>query len=307
MEVWKYQYQFNPIYQSYCRLLGIADEGVSGVDEVPFLPIIMFREHQIKTGTWTERAIFKSSGTTGSIQSRHLIRDLHWYHRIANRCFSAGFGDPKTYAWIGLLPSYLERPDSSLVDMVQYFIQSGYQEESGFFSKVGEPVFSTLESLRMRNQPTVLIGVSFALLDLFEQYQVPIWDTLMVIETGGMKGRGNEITREELYTRMRQHHPELNIASEYGMTELLSQAYKQNDHFTAGPSMRIRVRDISDPLQIVDHGQRGAINVIDLANIDTCSFIATDDIGTSFPDGRFDVLGRMDNSDLRGCNLMYGG
>jgi hypothetical protein len=305
MEVWKYQFLYNPVYQSYCRLLGITDKGISKSEDIPFLPILMFREHQIKTGYWKEQAVFKSSGTTGSIQSRHLIRDLNLYHRVAKRCFSAGFGDPITYAWIGLLPSYLERPDSSLVDMVQFFIQSGHQEESRFFSKVDEAIFNALESLRIRNQPTILIGVSFALLDLFEQFQVPIWDGLTVIETGGMKGRGNEITREELYTRMRRHHPDLTISSEYGMTELLSQAYKQNDHFTAGPSMQIRIRDISDPLQIIDHGQRGVINIIDLANIDTCSFIATDDIGISYPDGSFDVLGRMDNSDLRGCNLMY--
>ena len=305
MEVWKYQYQNNPLYRSYCDLLGMDTEKVNKMEEIPFLPIGMFRQHEVKTGAWEKERVFRSSGTTGSIQSKHLVRDLSWYHAVAEKCFSLPFGNPSDYTWIGLLPSYLERADSSLVDMVHYFMSSGKQSEALFFPNVSDDIISTLEALCEKKMPSILVGVSFALLDLFEAKEVPAWDGLRVIETGGMKGRSKEITRAELYERLKRNHKELRIHSEYGMTELLSQAYMIDDHFMPGPTMRVRMRDISDPLRLIDDGQRGVINVIDLANIDTCAFIATDDIGISYPDGSFDVLGRIDHSDLRGCNLMY--
>jgi phenylacetate-coenzyme A ligase PaaK-like adenylate-forming protein len=307
LDVWKYQYDFNPLYRSYCDLLGIGSSGIQHVDDIPFLPIVMFREHNVKTGEWEAEAVFHSSGTTGSLQSMHSVRDLNWYHSVAGMCFTPSFGNAGDYTWLGLLPSYLERTDSSLVDMVHYFMLRGQHPESRFFPKVKDDIIQVLEELKGKNCPAILIGVSFALLDLFEQMEVPVWENLLVIETGGMKGRGQEITREELYSRMKQqhHHQGLRIASEYGMTELLSQGYSSGDYFQGGPTLRIRIRDVSDPLRLIDHGQRGVINIIDLANMDTCSFIATDDVGISYADGRFDVLGRLDNSDLRGCNLMY--
>jgi hypothetical protein len=182
--------------------------------------------------------------------------------------------------------------------------RSGHPDNK-FFPKINDEVISALRSLEQQNHPAILIGVSFALLDLFERTDVPVWDNLCVIETGGMKGRGREITREELYQRLRLNYQNLRIASEYGMTELLSQAYRMDNLYRAVATMRVHMRDISDPLRLIEHGQRGVINVIDLANIDTCSFVATDDVGVSYADGTFDVLGRLDDSELRGCNLMY--
>ncbi len=278
---------------------------MGSVDEIPFLPISMFRDHEIKTGEWLEKAIFRSSGTTGFIQSKHLIRDPAWYHKVAEKTFAGSFGQVKDYNWIGLLPSYLERGDSSLIDMVNYFMHVDKKPESGFFPEINDRLLDVLKKLADKNEKTILIGVSFALLDLFEKFNVPVWNNLLVIETGGMKGRGQEITREELHARIRNNHPDLKIASEYGMTELLSQAYLVGEHFKSGPIMRAITRDISDPMNLLSIGQRGAINVIDLANVDTCAFIATDDIGIMYEGGGFDILGRLDQSDLRGCNLLY--
>ncbi len=305
MDLWKYQNSFNPTYRNYCNLIGIGPEDVKSIQDIPFLPISLFKNHIIKTGDWETKTIFRSSGTTDLIQSQHPIRDLDWYHRIAVRGFQQHFHDPYQAVWLGLLPAYLDRPDSSLVDMVHAFMSGGGQNESGFFPSVNSELVTRLQRLHDRNAEVVLIGVTFALLDLFEQFDIPVWDNLMVIETGGMKGRGKEFTREEVYHRLRSKHKDLKIASEYGMTELLSQAYKTEDHFMPSPQMKVTIREISDPFGNAGFNQRGVINVIDLANLDTCAFIATDDIGIVYPNGRFDVLGRLDHSDLRGCNLLY--
>lgn len=305
MDVWKYQYTFNPLYRSYCDLLGIQADQVSKMADIPYLPIVMFREHDIKSGNWTDEKVFRSSGTTGNSQSKHLVRDLNWYHGISELCFQSSFDPAAEYAWIGLLPSYLERSDSSLVDMVHHFMEMSQHADNRFFPEINQDLIVSLASLKRAKYPTILIGVSFALLDLFERTDVPVWENLLVIETGGMKGRGREITREELYMQLRKHYGGLRIASEYGMTELMSQAYRTGDHFWCGPTMQVRIRDISDPLRMIGDGQRGVINVIDLANIDTCAFIATDDIGIAYADGGFEVLGRLDQSELRGCNLLY--
>ncbi len=305
MDVWKYQYVCNPLYRSYCDLLKVGLGEVHSIADIPYLPIVMFREHEVKTGNWEPEKIFRSSGTTGSIQSKHLVREMNWYHNICRKCFQIPFDQPGHYAWLGLLPSYLERTDSSLVEMVHHFMESSKHPENRFFPQINEEIITSLKSLQQSNMPAILIGVSFALIDLFALTDVPVWNNLQVIETGGMKGRGKEITRDELYQQLRQHHSGLRIASEYGMTELLSQAYRMEGYFHGGPTMRVYIRDISDPLRLVGHRQRGVINVIDLANIDTCSFIATDDIGYANEDGGFEVLGRLDNSDMRGCNLLY--
>ena len=302
-DLWRFQYNGNILYRDYCNLLGVSS--LINAAAAPFLPITMFRDHVVKTGEWEAQTIFRSSGTTGSIRSSHHIRDINWYHQIAYRTFQLEMGVPSEFAWIALLPSYLERGDSSLVDMVHYLMHIDKRPGGKFYSGIDPDLIDALQSLAQKNQKTVLIGVSFALLDLFENYQVPFWEQLIVIETGGMKGRGPEITREELHGRLRRKHPGLRIASEYGMTELQSQAYLTGEHFQPSPAMKVYGRDITDPLSPVSFGQRGTLNFIDLGNIDTCAFIATEDIGIVYQDGTFDVLGRLDQSDIRGCNLLY--
>ncbi len=305
MDVWKYQYAHNPLYHAYCDLLNLNPSTIHRVDQVPYLPIVLFREHEIRTGLWPSEAVFRSSGTTGTIQSQHFIRSLDWYHHMSEKCFKSSFEYPDEYTWLALLPSYMERPDSSLVDMTNHFMQIKPSSENKFYPTPNIELINALHVLKLKNQKTILLGVSFALLDLFANNTVPIWENLLVMETGGMKGRRQELTREELYENIKLHHPDVRIVSEYGMTELMSQAYKIDLHFSPGPTMKVFTRDISDPLNFTNYGRRGAINVIDLGNLDTCSFIATDDIGISYPDGSFDVLGRLDQSDMRGCNLMY--
>ncbi len=272
----------------------------------PFLPISFFKSHTVQTGDWLPARFFRSSGTTGQVPSAHAVRDADVYHAVALRCFPADWGKPEDHAWIGLLPSYLERPDASLVDMVRYFMLRGMQEEH-FFRSADPGLMTILKALADSRQPTILIGVSFALLDMFEHMDVPVWEELTVIETGGMKGRGREITRAELHARLRARAPGIRLSAEYGMTELFSQAYLSGDRFVPGPTMRVVARDISDPLQVLPAGERGALNVIDLGNVDTCAFIATEDTGLVHADGSFEVTGRLDAAELRGCNLMYTG
>lgn len=305
MDVWKYQFAHNPVYRQFCLLIGRHPDNVQSCREIPFLPISLFKSHEIKAGDWKAARVFRSSGTTGMQRSRHSVRDLDWYHRIAELGFQQAFGHAGDWIWVGLLPSYLDRPDSSLVDMIYAFMSAGGHQESRFFPETGTAVIEHLQRLMESNRKVVLVGVTFALLDVFEAYEVPVWDNLIVMETGGMKGRGVEVTREEVYQQIQSRYGAIRLVSEYGMTELFSQAYRIGDTFYPGPQMKVLVRDLTDPFRLLDDYQRGAINVIDLANIDTCSFMATDDVGITFPEGTFDVLGRMDNSDLRGCNLMY--
>ncbi|MDQ3016872.1 MAG: acyl transferase [Bacteroidota bacterium] len=305
MEVWRYQYFYNGLYRAYCHLMGRTSTNVSTPEEIPFLPIQLFKDHEVITGDWQTEKSFRSSGTTDSIRSQHIIRDLSWYHSIAENCFKEHLGAPADYHWIGLLPSYLERDDSSLIEMVRYFIELNPDHEGSFYPAINSDLLHVLRQNYTSKKKTILIGVSFALLELFASRIIPIWDELIVIETGGMKGRGPEITRDELHQKLKTNHPALRIVSEYGMTELLSQAYMITDHFRPGPTMKIFIRDISDPLSILPFGQRGAVNIIDLANLDSCTYIATDDVGRVYEDGSFDILGRIDQSDLRGCNLLY--
>ncbi len=253
IDVWNYQYVCNPLYRAYCDLLKVGPDQVRSMADIPYLPIVMFREHVVKTGVWNPEKIFRSSGTTGSIKSQHLVRDLKWYHHISRMCFKIPFDKPEQYAWVGLLPSYLERTDSSLVEMVHHFMESSIYPENRFFPKINDDIIASLSALRESSTPTILIGVSFALIDLFDRTDVPVWDNLLVIETGGMKGRGKEITRDELYLQLRQHYRDLRIASEYGMTELLSQAYKIESHFYSGPTMRVNRRtcDVVDPCGVL--------------------------------------------------------
>lgn len=304
MQVWEYQYYYNGLYRSFCHLIGKTPDNVRHLDDIPFLPIVFFRDQEITTGDWSAEQIFRSSGTTGMQRSQHYIRDLAWYHSICELSFPVEWGGPQDFTWIGLLPSYLGRADSSLISMVHHFMTKG-DKAPLFFPEINTTFFETLHQLKASGQQTILIGVTFALMELFQHHTVPVWDQLLVIETGGMKGRGVEITRDELHMFLKKNNPGLTLSSEYGMTELLSQAYLLRDRFQPGPAMKIMIRDVADPLQILPPEKRGAINIIDLANMDTCSFIATDDLGVVYQDGSFDVLGRLDQSDIRGCNLLY--
>jgi hypothetical protein len=308
MDVFRFQYRYNNVYQTWCDALSRSPAQVQEHHAIPFLPISFFRTHQVQTGPVREGAtVFGSSGTTGADRSKHFVPDLALYRKSAKMTFEKCFGAPSELVIIALLPSYLERTDSSLVYMCKMLIEDSGTPESGFFLNQYDELLHLLETLAIQNRQVCLIGVSFALLD-FAGYRPPAWPGLKVVETGGMKGRGKELLREELHSLIRKTWPVPFIYSEYGMTELLSQAYSgQDGFFQAPPWMRIQLRDLYDPLSQVETGALGAINVVDLANIDSCAFIATDDLGRGAVDGRFTVNGRFDHSLPRGCNLLLNG
>lgn len=303
LDVFRFQAQYNPLYQQYLRLIGCEPSSVLHLSSIPFLPISFFKTHSIKTGDWSAVLDFSSSGTTQSITSHHLLRDQAWYWKNARKGFEKFYGPISDYCVLALLPSYLERTGSSLVFMAEDFIQQSKYTESGFFLNEVADLLHRLEYCQREGIPTLLIGVSFALLDIAENYPLPLGNTI-VMETGGMKGRREELTREALHHYLKKAFLVEKIHSEYGMTELLSQAYSKGDGiFYPSDTMRIFTREITDPFQMIK-GQVGAISIIDLANIDTVSFIATDDLGRIFSDNSFEIQGRLDASDIRGCNLM---
>lgn len=298
-QVWEYQYANNHVYKEWCDLVKKITPG----NDTPFLPISFFKTHKVVSGNFNAEAVFESSGTTTTINSQHFIRDLSLYKQSFMQCFNLFYGNIKDWCIIGLLPSYLERNNSSLVVMVDELINQSGHADSGFYLYEFEQVKQLLEKLEQQQQKTLLIGVTFALLDLAEQFPFSLKHTV-IMETGGMKGRRKELTRQELHATLSKSFSTENIHSEYGMTELLSQAYaKGNGRFYCPPWMKILVRDEDDPLVVHNQG-KGVINVIDLANLDSCSFIATDDAGILYEDGSFEVLGRVDNSDIRGCSLL---
>lgn len=305
LEVYHFQYHNNPVYQRYCNALGKTPHFVKSLETIPFLPIAFFKSHDIVTTDFDPELVFKSSGTTGVATSKHLVKDAALYEKSFLTCFHRFYGPVEDYCVIGLLPSYLERGQSSLVYMVQRLIEKSGHNQSGFYLYDFEKLRATLQELEATGKKTILIGVTYALLDFAEQYPMALKNTI-VMETGGMKGRKKELTRMELYEELRTAFGLSEIHSEYGMTELLSQGYSINGLFRTPPWMRILLRDETDPLGIIDQttAKTGVINVIDLANIYSCSFIATDDVGKTHSDGSFEVLGRMDNSDIRGCSLM---
>lgn len=314
LEVFRFQYGSNPVYKEYINALQINVSAVRSIIQIPFLPIRFFKSHAIQSTSFTPETIFESSGTTGSINSHHFIKDLNLYEESFTRDFELVYGAVKEYCIIGLLPSYLERENSSLIYMVNNLIQQSKHPESGFYLHDHDKLLATLKMLEKIKQKTVLIGVTFALLDFAEKHSFPLEHTI-IIETGGMKGRRKEMIRQEVHDILKRSFNLPSIHSEYGMTELLSQAYSKNDGiFRCPPWMKVLIRDEDDPLAIGSpefragsrdlRTERGAINIIDLANIYSCSFIATDDAGKLYNDGSFEVLGRIDNSDLRGCSLM---
>lgn len=305
LKIFQYQARENAVYRRFIQLLGQRPENVQQPEKIPFLPIELFKTEQVVTGAFEPELTFTSSGTTGQQTSRHLVRDAALYRESYFRGFQKFYGEPKDYCILALLPSYLEREGSSLVHMVQGLIEESHHLDSGFYLHDLQGLSQKLQKLESQNQRVLLIGVSYALLDLAEQFPQPLRNTI-IMETGGMKGKRKEITREELHRALKNAFAVQSIHSEYGMTELLSQAYSiGGGRFECPPWIRVLVREQDDPLSF-STGKTGGINVIDLANIDSCAFIATSDLGRAYPDGSFEVLGRFDYSDVRGCNLMVG-
>ncbi len=302
--IFRYQYQNNPIYSEFVDKLNVKISKVDHYLKIPFLPITFFKTHRIISGIKQPGGFFSSSGTTGEITSRHFYTNLALYEKSFTMHFEQVYGKIADYCIFALLPSYLERNDSSLVYMVENLIKKSGHPGSGFFLDEHEKLAQKLRLLDSSGQKILLIGVSFALLDFIEKYNFTLQNTI-IIETGGMKGRRREILREDLHRRLCEGFGVSKIHSEYGMTELFSQAYSSGDGIFTPPSwMKVLIRDINDPLTLLPADKTGGINIIDLANIDSCSFIATQDLGKVNNDGSFEVVGRFDNSDVRGCNLM---
>jgi len=304
LDVFKFQFENNKVYRSFCDLLYKHPADVKRISDIPFLPIQFFKSHKILSTSQPIEKTFSSSGTTGNATSKHLISDLKLYEDSYLKAFKHFYGNIEDYVVLALLPSYLERDGSSLIYMMNDIINKSKQTESGFYLHNLEDLASTLQTLETKKQKTLLIGVSFALFDFAEQFQLNLKHTI-VMETGGMKGRRKEIIRQELHQILQTGLGVNQIHSEYGMTELLSQAYsKGNGVFECPPWMKILTRDTEDALTIQQPNKTGGINVIDLANLNSCSFIATQDLGKVYDNGQFEIIGRFDNSDIRGCNLM---
>lgn len=305
LEIFYFQYSKNPIYRSFCDLLHKTPDTVRTQEAIPFLPIEFFRSHKIVCSDEPADIIFKSSGTTSDNASTHYVAHAALYGKSFMNGFRCFFGNPAEFTFLALLPGYLERQNSSLVYMMQHLIEaSEYPADSGFYLYDHEKLFEKLNVLStQRDRKVLLMGVSYALLDFTEKYRLD-FPNLIVMETGGMKGVRKEMVREELHGMLTKAFNVDRIYSEYGMTELLSQAYsKGNGRYSCPPWMRVSLRDPEDPLSFMDHGS-GAVNVTDLANIYSCSFIATSDLGRVYADNEFEILGRLDYADIRGCNLM---
>lgn len=310
LELFRYQYQYNNIYRQFCDGIKINPVEVDSVKKIPFLPISFFKTHEVKAGGFEAEIIFESSGTTQSTPSKHFVKEVQLYRKSFTTCFEKFYGPPQNKCILGLLPAYLERQNSSLVMMVDELIKAGNNPLSGFYLYDHEKLHRTILHNELLKLPTLLIGVTYALLDFAEAYPMQLRHTI-VMETGGMKGRREELTRAAVHERLQQQLGISLVHSEYGMTELLSQAYSKGDGIFHCPDwMKIVLRDEDDPFNIIttadiqNKPQTGLINVIDLANIHSCPFIATDDVGKLHPNESFEVLGRSDSSDVRGCSLM---
>jgi acyl-CoA synthetase (AMP-forming)/AMP-acid ligase II len=305
LEVFEYQYNNNAVYRHFINSLGRRSLKPKSPFEIPFLPVEFFRNHKVITGDLPVEKIFESSGTTGTIPGKHFVVDLRLYEESFLRSFIQFYGKPEEYLITALLPSYTEREGSSLVYMVDNLIQRSLNPHSGFYKNNFVDFIPAIKMAKEENQKVLLLGVSFALLDLAEN-KPPDLSGVIVMETGGMKGRRKELTRSQLHSVLKEKLGVFSIHSEYGMTELLSQAYSKGDGiFYCPPWMKIIIRDPLDPMTLYNEpGRIGGINIIDLANINSCSFIATGDLGKIHEDGGFEILGRFDNSDIRGCNLL---
>ncbi len=303
LEIFHFQYKSNPVYKAYVDALVPDITAINAINKIPFLPVSFFKSNKVTTTDFEPETVFESSGTTGSVNSSHLVKDLSLYEESFRKGFELFYGSIKDYCIVGLLPSYLERDNSSLVYMVNKLIEQSGHPQSGFYLDEYEKLASVIIDLEKKQQKTLLIGVTFALLNFAEQFPTPLQSTT-ILETGGMKGRRKEMIREELHAVLQNAFKVQSIHSEYGMTELLSQAYSRgNGIFNTPPWMKILVRDEEDPLLVKQTGS-GIVNIIDLVNIYSCSFIATDDAGKIYHDNSFKVLGRVDGSDMRGCSLL---
>lgn len=303
LHIFHYQYTHNPVYRAWCDTLKVQDAAVQQVSDIPFLPISFFKTHAVVSGIFEPEIVFESSGTTQTVNSRHLVKSLALYRQSFVKAFEQQYGPVADWCVIGLLPAYLERQHSSLVKMVDDMIKLSGHPQSGFYLYEHEKLAQTLQALEAAQQKTLLIGVTFGLLDFAEAYPMQLKHTV-VMETGGMKGRRKEITRYELHDYLRQQLGVTAVHAEYGMTELLSQAYSKGEgRFYCPPWMKVLPRDEEDPLLVHQQG-RGVLNIIDLANVHSCAFLSTEDIGQVHADGSFEVWGRMDNSDIRGCSLL---
>ena len=305
LKVFQYQYQCNATYHQYVSALKLNLNDITHYSQIPFLPIEFFKTQQVVCNDLSENAIcFSSSGTTGQITSKHYVNDISIYETSFAKGFEKFYGNPSDYCILALLPNYLERTGSSLVYMFNNLIEKSQHNLSGFYLNNLTDLVNTITTLKQTGQKTILLGVTYALLDLAD-LNVGLTDNFMVMETGGMKGRRKELLKEELHFILKTKFGISSIHSEYGMTELLSQAYSKGNGLFESPNwMKIMIRDINDPFTYVKNQKSGGVNVIDLANINSCSFIETKDLGRINQDSNFEILGRFDTSDIRGCNLM---
>jgi hypothetical protein len=304
VSLFRYQYRNNNIYKSFVDALGISESQVYHPEQIPFLPVSFFKTHKIITGEFHDELVFESSGTTGMETSKHYVVDADLYEKSFTKGLELFYGDLSQYAVFALLPSYLERKNSSLVYMVEKLLLQSNREMGGFFLNELKELKLQLDEAHRKGLKIMLFGVTFALLDMAENFKVNIPGAI-IFETGGMKGRRKELTRMELHTHLCKGFGVNKIHSEYGMTELLSQAWSAGEGiFRCPPWMKVMIADTSDPLSFLETGRTGGINIIDLANFHSCSFIATQDMGRVFDDESFEVLGRFDNSDIRGCSLL---
>ena len=304
LKIFRHQAKNNKVYKQFLGLIKIDPLSVNSTENIPFLPVEFFKSHQILSSKDQVERIFSSSGTTGATQSQHFVTDLGVYEESFKRGFEYFYGKIENYTVLALLPGYLEREGSSLIYMVDHMIKDSRSKNSGFYLNELDQLSELLTSLDSKGNKVLLIGVTYALLDLLEDHSFKLNNTV-VMETGGMKGKRKELIRSELHKILSNGFGLPDIHSEYGMTELLSQAYsKGGGVFQTPPWMKIMIRDTEDPFHKLDHGRTGGINIIDLANINSCSFIATQDLGRIISENKFEILGRFDHSDIRGCNLM---
>jgi len=304
LKVFRFQYENNLVYREFCDFLKTEVQKVKTIQQIPFLPIQFFKSHSVVSNTNPIQTTFTSSGTTGMVTSKHLVTNVSIYEESYRKGFSQFYGNIEDYVVLALLPSYLEREGSSLIHMVDDLIQLSNHPDSGFYLNNYDELIEKIIQLDQSGQNVILIGVTYALLDVIEKHSFQLENTI-IMETGGMKGKRKEMIREELHQQLCNGFGVESIHSEYGMTELLSQAYSLGEGVFECPSwMQISIRDTEDALSYVREGKTGGINVIDLANINSCSFIATQDLGKKYSNGSFEVLGRFDHSDIRGCNLM---
>lgn len=308
LKAFEYQANHVPIYSDFLRHLKVDWRSIAKVEDIPFLPISLFKTHRVIGRDAIEEIVFFSSGTTGMQQSRHFVQDLSIYNQSFQRGFEYFYGPANQYVFIGLLPSYQEREGSSLIYMVDHFIAESPFDESGYYLNNLDELLGLLVDLENKKQPYIVLGVTYALLDLAErakELKVQALPSGIIMETGGMKGRRKEMIKQEVHALLMEGLGVNTIHSEFGMTELLSQAYsKGKGVFSCPPWMQVKIREVNDPFTFVNEGLTGGLNVIDLANFYSCSFIATQDLGRMFGPNTFELLGRFDNSDIRGCNLL---